>query len=174
MNQPISRKAQKTATRQIVEIGAMQAAQAPIIARDPGFKVISAYRQALSDWSFTCTDVDHWAIMDRFNSDIGDSIDIAATIKEWQRWCSEIMDAIEARSKAQSALDKLNKSAGRGSMGHALQVEFMAGDLEDAQDIIARLKDGPEIDGGEGVEFDDPNYVPFPGGTLGDDETGNE
>lgn len=174
MSRLISRKQQAALNRQIVDCDALDACdasyapQAPRTIVDPDFKLVSAYRNALVNWAHDCPDLDSYAIVERFNADIGLSDNIVETVQEWQAWACEIMDAIEKRDKAQTALDKLSKSAGRGRPVNHLGQTFLVIDREDAQEVIDRLKGGPVI-GGEGIELSDPNYVPFSDESVEDD-----
>lgn len=160
----MSRKQQAALVRQVIDRDALDACdasyapQAPTV--DPNFKIVSAYQNALVNWAHDCPDTDGYAIVERFNADIGLSDNIIETIQEWQAWACGIIDAIEKRDKAKDALDKMNQSAGRGTAGNHLGQTFLVIDRDDAQEVIDRIKSGPAI-GGEGVELDDPNYVPF-------------
>lgn len=168
MSRSISAKQQAAHIRQTVDRDALAArdasyaSQAPRTTVDPDFKLVSAYRNALGNWAHDCPDVDGFAIVERFNADIGLSDNIVETIQEWQAWACEIMDAIEKHDEVQVALDKMSQSAGRGTAGNHLGQTFLVIDRDDAQEVIDRLKGGPAI-GGEGIELDDPNYLPFSG-----------
>jgi hypothetical protein len=120
----VNKKQHTNRIRQIVEADALDAIAAsaasyvPRDMLDSDFKIISAYRTALVDWVYHQADLVGIDIVNRFNEEVFTSLDIAATIKGWQRWAAQIMNAIEAKDTA----------------------------------TVERLKDGPEIAGGEGLQ----------------------
>lgn len=152
-------------TRRIVDKTALDACNAsyaaPILkGADPDFKAISAFRNALVNVVYEIPDLAGLDIINRFNEDVFKSIDIRVTLNEWRAWFREIDDAVKARDEAKQALGNYDKD-GWGGPGFWLAVDVFAQDRDAAQAIIDRLKDGPVLDGGEGLTFDDPNYVPF-------------
>lgn len=158
-------KRQAAKMRGLVDDGALKAAHAsyaaPILkGADPDFKAVSAFRNALVNAVYEMPDLDAMSIVDCFNSDVFKSIDLAGTLNEWRAWFREIDDAIKARDEAVKTLGNYDKD-GLGGPGFWMAVETFTGDRDEAQAIIDRLKGGPEPDGGEGVEFSDPSYVPF-------------
>lgn len=151
--------------RQIVDKTALDACDASYAASvlkgvDPDFKAVTAFRAALVNVVYETPDLDALGIVDRFNSDVFKSIDLAGTLSEWRAWFREIDDAIKARDEAKQALGNYDKD-GWGGPGFWLAVEMFTGDRDEAQATIDRLKDGPEPNGGEGLTFDDCNYLPF-------------
>lgn len=168
-NRPTSKKAQKRLICQVVDNDALKAARTVRqTARDIG--EISAFKLRMNDWLFERRDVlDYYGLVDAVNASIYAATDKkAAKMGEWRAWQIELGAALVSFTSAQDALGKLQKSAGRGSMGHALAVEAHAIDRDDAQEIIGRLKGGlvaiepqwAETDE-SGQAFDDDNYLPF-------------